>query len=52
MRVYCTRLGAQFTCKRSVVTQGLRFQRVAAQELKESRQRSTLAGLTILTLGF
>ena len=39
MRVCCKRLGAQFTCKRGFLTQVLRFQRVAAEALKESRQR-------------
>ena len=52
MKVYCMRLGVQFTCKRGFLTQVLRFQRVAAEDLKGVPSAPTLAGLAILTQGF
>ena len=49
MRVYCMRLGAQFTYERGFPTQVLKFQRVAAEELKGVPSALTLvAGLVIL----
>ena len=52
MRVYCMRLGAQFTYKRGFLTQVLRFQRIAAEDLKGVPSAPTLSGLAILTKGF
>jgi hypothetical protein len=52
MRVCCKRLGAPFTCKRGSLAQLLRFQRIAAEDLKGVPSAPTLAGLAILTKGF